>query len=146
MTTNDNHPCATCLRWPECNSVDAECPLMNECKPIGLLHATDELRQLIVNNPGLPLLVFAGEDANAGGDFSYVSCSYVHAYVGEYLDCSQTVNDCRCYTDRDEFQEALENKNSNFDGSEQEFEQFIEDLVMEYEPFWKPCIILYVNN
>jgi hypothetical protein len=28
MTETDNHPCATCLRWPECNGVEAErCPL-----------------------------------------------------------------------------------------------------------------------
>lgn len=29
--TDDNHPCAICLRWSECNGVDAEeCPLINE--------------------------------------------------------------------------------------------------------------------
>ena len=32
----------------------------------GLLHATDELRELILQNPELPLLVFAGEDSNNG--------------------------------------------------------------------------------
>ena len=31
-----------------------------------LLHATDELRKLILENPELPLLVFAGEDCNSG--------------------------------------------------------------------------------
>lgn len=119
---------------------------LDECKPTGLLHATDELRQLIIDHPELPLLVFAGEDANDGGDFSYMSCSCVNAYVGEYLNCAQTVNDCRCYTDRDDFREDVEYQHSDFDGSEQEFEQFIERILEEYEPFWKPCIILYVNN
>lgn len=118
----------------------------DERKSTGLLHATDELRQLIIDHPNLPLLIFAGEEANAGGDYCYMSCSYVHAYVGEYLDCSQTVNDCYCYTDRDKFQEDVEYQHSDFDGSEQEFEQFIENILMEYEPFWKPCIILCVNN
>ena len=80
---------------------------LDECKPTGLLHATDELRQLIIDHPDLPLLIFAGEDANDGGDFFYMSCSYANAYVGEYLDCAQTVNDCRCYTDRDDFEEDL---------------------------------------
>ena len=37
----------------------------NECKPSGLLHSADELRQLIRENPTLPLLVFAGENANS---------------------------------------------------------------------------------
>lgn len=41
-----------------------------EKKRTGLLHATDELRQLILENPELPLLVFAGEDCNSG-DYSF---------------------------------------------------------------------------
>lgn len=40
-----------------------------ERRPTGLLHTADELRQLIRNNPTLPLLVFAGEEANSG-DYS----------------------------------------------------------------------------
>lgn len=66
----------------------------NECKPSGLLHSADELRQLIRENPTLPLLVFAGENANTG-DYSYMSCSYIKAYRGEFLDCAQSVNDER---------------------------------------------------
>lgn len=31
-----------------------------------LLHSTNELRKIIIDNPDLPLLVFAGEDANIG--------------------------------------------------------------------------------
>lgn len=58
----------------------------------------------------------------------------------------QTVNDEYCYTDRDEFQEDLENLYSDFDGSDKEFEQFIENIMVEYEPYWKKCIILYVDN
>lgn len=77
-----------------------------ERRPTGLLHTADELRQLIRNNPTLPLLVFAGEEANSG-DYSYMSCSYIKAYKGEFLDCAQTVNDCMCYTDRDEFEETV---------------------------------------
>lgn len=117
-----------------------------EQKPTGILSSAEELRQLVIDNPGLPLLVFAGEEANCGGDYSYMSCSHVSASVGEFLDCCQTVNDCKCYCDRDDFQEDLEDLHSDFDGSDAEFEKFIEDKLMEYEPYWKPCIILYVNN
>lgn len=35
----------------------------DERRPTGLLHSADELRQLIRENPTLPLLVFAGECA-----------------------------------------------------------------------------------
>jgi len=116
-----------------------------ERRPTTLLHASDELRQLLVDNPGLPLLVFAGEDCNSG-DYSYMSCGHVSASKGEFLDCMQEVNNERCYTDRDDFREDMEDHYSNFDGSDNEFEQFIEDRLVEYEPYWKPCIILYVDN
>ena len=73
----------------------------------GLLHATDGLRELILQHPELPLLVFAGEDCN-NGEWGYMSCSSVKAVIGEYLDCEQTVDDRRCFTDRDDFQEEME--------------------------------------
>lgn len=98
---------------------------MNECvkKPTGLLNSTDELRQLLIEHPDLPMLVFAGEDCNRG-DYTYMSCSRVSTSIGEYLDCQQTINDELCYTDRDEFQEDMENYYSDFDGSDKEFEIF----------------------
>ena len=116
-----------------------------ERRPTKLLTASDELRQLIIDNPGLPLLVFAGEDANCG-DWSYMSCSSCSAQKGEFLDCMQEINDERCYADRDDFQEDLEDHYADFDGSDKEFEEFIENKLVEYEPYWRDCIIFYVNN
>jgi hypothetical protein len=114
-------------------------------KPTGLLHSGDELRQLIIDNPGLPLLVFAGEDANSG-DYSYMSCSSVSASVEEFLDCEQEVEEERCFTDREEFEERMRDFYSDFEGSDSEFDKFIEDKLVAYEPYWKPCIVLYVGN
>lgn len=117
-----------------------------EKKPCGLLHDCHELRKLILENPGFPLLIFAGEDCNSG-DYSYMACSTVSVSVGEFLDCKQTVNNEWCYTDRDEFQEELEEKlYQTFDGSDREFEEYAEEILREYDPYWKPCIIVYVNN
>lgn len=116
-----------------------------EKKKTGLLHSTDELRQLLIDHPDLPMLVFAGEDCNSDY-YSYISCSRVSASIGEFLDCQQTVNDERCYTDRDDFQEDMEYHYSDFDGSDQEFETFIENELLKYDPYWKPCIIVYVDN
>lgn len=120
-----------------------------ERKPSGLLHSADELKQLIVENPDLPIVVFAGDDANIG-DYSYTSCSYIKAYKGEFLDCAQTVNDCMCYTDRDEFEDDVADALA---GEEQyralpvdEFNFFVERTVNEYDDFWKPCILLHVDN
>lgn len=117
-----------------------------EKNPTGLLHSGDNLRKLLMENPDLPVVVFAGDEANIG-DYSYMSCTSIHAEVGEILDCQQNINDERCFTDRDEFmEEAEENYCGDFDGSEREFEQFIENIVTQYDPYWKKCIIIYVNN
>lgn len=110
----------------------------------GLLHATDELRKLILENPELPMLVFAGEECN-GGDYSYMSCTRVDAYIGEFLDCQQTVNEVWCFTDRDELEEQIEIR-SNFTGTDEEFTAYIKSRMEEYEPYWKPCIIVYIDN
>ena len=91
------------------------------------------------------MLVFAGEDCNIGG-WSYMSCSRCNAEKGEFLDCMQEVNNERCYTDRDDFQEDMEDYYSDFDGTDREFEQYIKNKLVEYEPYWKPCIIIYVDN
>lgn len=117
----------------------------NECKSSELLHSADELRQLIRENPTLPLLVSAGESANTG-DYSYMSCSYIKAYKGEVLDCAQRVNDCMCYTDRDEFEEDLADALADGDYTDEEFDALVKEKVAEYDPYWKPCIILNVDN
>lgn len=116
-----------------------------ERKPTGLLHSADELKQLIVENPDLPILVFAGDDAN-NGDYSYMSCSYIKAYKGEFLDCAQTVNDCMCYTDRDEFEEAVADSLADGDYTDEEFDALMKKTVAEYDQYWKTCIILNVDN
>lgn len=117
----------------------------DERRLTGLLHSADELRQLIRENPTLPLIVFAGEEANSG-DYSYMSCSYVKAYKGEFLDCTQTINDCMCFTDRDEFKEAIEDSLTDRDCTDEEFDALVKKEIAEYDPYWKSCIILNVDN
>lgn len=121
----------------------------NEKNPTGLLNSAEELRQLIIDNSDLPLLVFAGENCNSG-DWSYMSCGYVKASKGEFLDCAQEINDERCYTDRDEFEEDIAD-NMAYDSQyealpDDEFDALVKQKAAEYESYWKPCIILYVDN
>ena len=112
----------------------------------GLLHSTEELRKLIIEKQNLPLLVFAGDEANMG-DYSYISCSYVKAYVGKYLDCMQEVDDCKCYTDKDEFEEDLaDTLYDDFQGTDEEWDEYLSKEIAKYDPYWTECIILYVNN
>lgn len=100
--------------------------------PTGLLNSTKELRQLIMEQPELPLAVVMGEYGQP-----------LKANSGELLDCRQIVNDELVYTDREQFQADVEAKYRNdFDGTEREFKDFINERLDEYEPYWKPCIIL----
>lgn len=118
----------------------------SEKHPTGLLHSGDKLRQLLLEHPDLPLIVFATDEANSG-DYSAMSCGSICCEVGEFLDCQQDVNDERCYTDRDDFVDAIYDAIEwKWDGSEKELEQEVERRADEYEPYWKPCIILTVGN
>ena len=116
-----------------------------EKRPTALLHSADDLRKLIIEHPDLPLLVLASEDANSG-DYPYMSCNSVSAEVGEFLDCMQYIDDEHIFTDRYEFEDKICDTMYDYDGSDQEFEQEVERRVMEYDPYWKPCIIVYVGN
>lgn len=115
-----------------------------EKKETGLLHSCEYLRKILLEHPELPLLVFAGEESN-GGDFPFMSCGNIRAEIGEVLDCNQEVYEDRLFTDREDFQEAIE-CNSDFEGTDEEFYEYIKAKMAEYEPYWKPCIILYVDN
>lgn len=115
----------------------------------GLLHASDGLRELILQNPDLPLLIFADEDAN-NGDYSLMTCSYVHASVGEFLDCFTPIENDYCYTDRDDFESDFaeyyfeEHKDGGL--SDADMDDAMETALCKYAPYWKKCIILHVGN
>ena len=63
-------------------------------------HNTDELKKIILENPDLPIVIFAGRDAS-NYDFNATLCSYIQVYVGEYLDIKveEDIED-RIYEDR----------------------------------------------
>ena len=51
-----------------------------------LTHSSDELKKLILENPDLPIVVLAGEEAS-GYDFYWTYCSSVSCHISEILDC-----------------------------------------------------------
>lgn len=120
-----------------------------ERKQTGLLHSTDELKRLILEHQELPILVLAGDNANIG-DYGYMSCSRVRAQEGEFLDCKQKIDACKCYTDRDDFEDDvadfLAGEERYRDLSYDEFNAVVQQTVNEYDAFWKPCIVLHVDN
>ena len=120
-----------------------------ETRPANYTIHADSLKKLIMEHPDLPLVIFADDCANSG-DYPFMTCSSITAEVGEVLDCLQEVDSERCYTDRSAFADDLEynmeEERNRFDGSDAEWEARMERAISEYDPYWKPCIIVCVNN
>lgn len=108
---------------------------------LDIVHDCSELRKFITENPELPIVVLAGDEANSG-DYQYAYCSHVECKIGEILDCELPFDDDRIliFCDRDDFRETL----GDFlcDLSDEEFERELE----KYEPYWKKVIEVWVNN
>ena len=105
-----------------------------------------ELMKIFEENPDLPFVVIAGENACIY-DYTSMFCTDVRAYVGEILDCEQDIDPYVTFEDRDEFKEALEDYYyGDFDGTDLEFDKYIEKKLNEYEPYWTKCVIIYVDN
>jgi hypothetical protein len=112
-----------------------------------LLHNTDVIRKLILENPDLPILVLVGDDANKG-EYAYEAVWDVEWDIGEFLDCQQRIDEGRIYTDREEFENDLELylwNEANKYIPEDEFETLLKRELEKYEPYWKRCIILYIG-
>lgn len=120
--------------------------LDREKQPTGLMHSGEQLRKLLLEYPELPVIVFANDSANSG-DYAWMSCTDISAEVGEFLDCQQEYNDCYCFTDRDEFRDEIaENVYLDQEITDEQLERETERIFAEYEPYWKPCIIMTVGN
>lgn len=123
---------------------------------IDVLHNTDDLRKLINQYPEYPIAVLAGRDANGDDYWGWMFCSSVTYSVGEILDCHHPIENPywdtqRVYTDRDEFEEDYadwfastcdEEDWVDTDG----FNDYITEQVKQYDKYWKPCILIYVDN
>lgn len=122
------------------NTEDKNLFLLNECK---------ELKELMFQNPDLPLLFMAG---NTGyyGDFAYMSCSVVNASKCEILDDLTNFGDGSIYTSRDQLREDIEfyllDNKENLKLSEKELSKLVDEEVKKYEDKWSECIIVYVGN
>lgn len=110
------------------------------------IHSTEVLRRMILENPNLPLVIFAGEEANSG-DYSWMCCTDVRCENGEILDC-EGPNDERIYTDRDELENDVADQLYGEFGNipDDEFNRLLKEKMAEYEEYWTDCIILWVTN
>ena len=116
-----------------------------------LIHDATELRKLIAENPDLPIVVLASEEANSG-EWGWQYCNYVSCEVQEILDV-KTPYDCDdgiIFHDRDDFEEAIADTLCDrqfFKSlSNKEFDEAVYREAAMYDGCWKKVIAIYVSN
>ena len=112
-----------------------------------LAKSSDELKRLIAENPDLPIVVLAGEDAN-DGYWGWMYCSSISFSIGEILDCDFYDYDDSVFTDRDRLEEHIEDMlyDEYCEKSEEEYDEAIKNKLAELEPYWKKVIAIYATN
>lgn len=119
--------------------------------PLDLTTKTDELKKLIAENPGLPIVVIAGTDTTDGEQSMY--CSDIRFYIDEILDCEVPYMEY-VETDRVNFEEQIEewlwdemggnDRDSKL--SEAVFEEVLKKTKEKYEQYWKKVISIHADN
>ena len=106
-----------------------------------------ELKKLILDNPDLPIVVFAGEDAHSG-DYYWMLCTKISFGIEEILDCDYTDYDDVIIKDRDRLEAKIEDDlyDEYSDKPDEEYEEAIKREMEKYEPFWKKVIAIYADN
>lgn len=112
-----------------------------------LTHSSDELKKLIFENPDLPIVVLAGEEASSY-DFYWTYCSSVSCHISEILDCDYYDYDDTVFTDRDRLEEKIEEDlyDEYCDKSEEEYDAAVKRELEKYEPYWQKVIAIYATN
>ena len=104
------------------------------------LNDTTELRKLIIENPGLPLLIFCGEEAWSG-EFPY---EQVEAWKTEIKELTLYEDN---WMERDEYESRLSDdlydKEEYAHLTDKEFDRMIKEKVEEAE--YVKAIVIYVG-
>lgn len=108
----------------------------NDCS----LSNTNELRKIILENPELPLLIFAGEEAWSG-EYGYESTEVRKICIKELTEYEEY------WLNREDYEEQLTDDLSQLEEyenmPEEEFEQMIAQRVLETE--FVKAIVIYVG-
>ena len=108
---------------------------------------SDLLKKLILENPNLPIVVLAGEDACAG-DHYWTFCSSISFHIAEILDCDFVNDDDTVFDDREKLRDKItDDLYDDFcDGPDDEYEAAIQRKLQELEPYWTKVIAIYATN
>lgn len=108
---------------------------------------TNELRQMIMDNPDLPIVVEAETDLCCDDSYSSWIAPTVRFYIGEVLEYDQKICEDRVFFDRVEFMDALTDYYyDDLPTDEKEAEAFIADKLSEYKPYWTKAIIIFAGT
>lgn len=120
---------------------------MNKFQAYSLTKKSEELKRLIAENPELPIVVLAGEEANCG-DYCWMFCSDIDFAIDEILDCDYCDYDNAVFCDRDRLEEKVEDDlwDDYDDGHLEEYKAAVKARLKELDPCWKKVIAIYANN
>lgn len=112
-----------------------------------LIHDTTELRQLILENPDLPIVVLADGETSCADDSMWWYQSDVRCCKDIMLDYDLEWTD-RTYDDEDDFEEDLADYlyDEHEELSEVELEELVKEKLKFYEPYWRDVIMVRVSN
>ena len=120
---------------------------MEKFRRYALAKESDELKKLILENPDLPIVVLAGEEASYG-EHHWTYCSFISFFIEEMLDCDY-VDDHDCvFVSRDDLKEHIENVlyDDYCDKTDEEYEAAIKQKMAELEPYWVRVIAICATN
>lgn len=108
---------------------------------------SDELKKLIAENPDLPIVVLAGEEASSH-DWYWTYCSSISFAISEILDCEFYDYDDTVFTDRDRLEEKIGDDlyDEYYGKPEEEYDAAVNRELEKYEPYWKKVIAIYASN
>lgn len=116
-----------------------------------LIHDASELRKLIVENPELPIVVLASEEAN-DGIWGWQYCNNVSCGIQEILDVKTPFDrdDGIIFHDRDDFEEAIYDEVYDRypykEMSNEELDKAIAREAAMYDGCWRKVIAIYASN
>lgn len=120
---------------------------MKKLSKYGLTHQSNELRKLIMDNPDLPIVVLASDEAN-NGDWCWQYCYSVSCGIDEILDCDFVDNYDAVFNDRDYLEEYLYDilYDEYLNKSATEYNEAVTRKMEELEPYWTKVIAIYASN
>lgn len=116
-----------------------------------IIHDATALRKLIAENPDLPIVVLAGEEANHG-EWGWEYCNDVDCSIKEILDIKTPFDreDGIIFDDKGDFEEAvadvLADKEECKNMTDAEFDEAVKREAALYDGCWRKVIAVYVSN